>query len=376
MSKVTVAAVTMMGNKHKSRGVPCEDSSVAIEKNGVYCVVVADGAGSKQYTHAKLGSKSACDSISNLLCDHFDALYDENREAAVKSIVMATVHIGFSKLIEQYKLDSLERLSCTLLFCAVKDRRVLIGHIGDGLIAGVTPSGVRPITMPQNDKAGHTYFVTAPHAADYLRFIKTTVDDLHGVALMTDGVQDSVYDDNSGLVKPVVARMVETAKEGREKCEEEINSILEKYIVGASNMSDDSSFGVLLFDDTTAPDTNNLPTSATAFPRSEDTFKDLQNSMIPSVKAAKEIIANAANNKPEDAILPDGVPVKTDEDEEIKQEAPKVEEPKVETPKDEKPKEEVIINEKPAKNPILFKVIAGVEFVVIIALLIKIILGA
>ncbi len=376
MSKVTVAAVTMMGNKHKNRGVPCEDSSIAIEKNGVSCVVVADGAGSKQYTHAKLGSKSACDSISDLLCNHFDALYDENREAAVKSIVMATVHIGFSKLIEQYKLDSLERLSCTLLFCAVKDRRVLIGHIGDGLIAGVTPSGVRPITMPQNDKAGHTYFVTAPHAADYLRFIKTTVDDLHGVALMTDGVQDSVYDDNSGLVKPVVARMVETAKEGRGKCEEEINSILEQYIVGASNMSDDSSFGVLLFDETKAPDTNNLPSSATAFPRSDDNFKDLQNSMIPSVKAAKEIIANAANNKPEDAILPDGVPVKTEEDEEVKQETPKIEEPKVIKPEPELPKAEEKNEEKAAKNSILLKVIAGVEFVVIIALLIKILLGA
>jgi len=375
MSDITIAAVTMMGNKHKNRGVPCEDSSIAVEKNGVSCVVVADGAGSKQYTHAKLGSKSTCDSISKLLCEHFDALYDENREAAVKSIVMASVHVGFSKLIEQYRLDSLERLSCTLLFCAVKDRRVLIGHIGDGLIAGVTPSGVRPITMPQNDKAGHTYFVTAPHAADYLRLIKTTVDDLHGVALMTDGVQDSVYDDNSGLVKPVVARMVETAKNGREKCEEEINSILEKYIVGASNMSDDSSFGVLLFDKTKAPDTDSLPSSANAFPRSEDTFKDLQTSMIPDVKAAKEIIANAANNKPEDAILPDGIPVKTQDDDEVKISESKPSEPKVEAPKVEEIKEPDK-KEKPANNSVLFKVIAGVEFVVIIALLIKLFAGA
>lgn len=370
MPSIKVASVTMMGNKHKSRGVPCEDFSLAIEKNGVSCVVVCDGAGSKQYTHAKLGSKNACETVSKLLCNHFDALYEENREAAVKSIIMATVHIGFSKLIEQYKLDSLERLSCTLLFCAVKDRRVLIGHIGDGLIAGVTSSGVRPITMPQNDKAGHTYFVTAPHAADYLRLIKTTTDDLHGVALMTDGVQDSVYDDNSGLVKPVVARMVETLSKGKEKCEEEITSILEKYIVGASNMSDDSSFGVLYFDGTKAPDTDSLPQSATAFPRSEDTFKDLQTSMIPSVKAAKDIIANAANNKPEDAILPDGVPLKIDDDEENLEGKTKIE------PKTEDTKTESVKNEKSTKKLDIIKLVAGVEFVVIVILIIKIILGA
>ena len=49
--------------------------------------------------------------------------------------------------------------------------------------------------MPQNDKDGKTYFVTAAHADNYMRLLKTTVDDVHAIALMTDGVQDSVYNE-------------------------------------------------------------------------------------------------------------------------------------------------------------------------------------
>lgn len=296
-----LAAVTLTGQKHKNRDIPCEDSSLAISKNGVDVVVVADGAGSKQYTHAKYGSKAATEAIAELMTEHFDAIYNENREAAIKSIIIAAVHVKFAQLIEEHNLDSIERLSCTLLFVAVKDRRVIVGHLGDGLIVRVSSSGVSPLTMPQNDLAGHTYFVTANHAADYMRIVKTTTDDIHAIALMSDGVQDSVYDENSGLVKPVVARMVETLKGSREDAEKQITDIVEKYIVGGSNNSDDSSFGVLYIENTGAPDSSGLKASADAFPRGGETFKDLQMSMVPDVKKAKQIILEAASRKTEDA---------------------------------------------------------------------------
>lgn len=366
MSDITVSAVTLMGKKHEGRGIPCEDYSLAVQRDGVSVVVVCDGAGSKQYTHARYGSKSACESVSELLINYFDALYYENREAAVKSIVIAAVHVGFAALIEKLKLDSLERLSCTLLFCAVKDRRVLVGHIGDGLIAAVSPTGVHPLTMPQNDSAGRTYFVTAPHAADYLRLVKTTTDDIHGIALMTDGVQDSVYDETSGLCKPVIARMVETAAGGREKSESEIKSILTQYIVGASNVSDDSSFGILLLNGTKGPDAGKLPKSAEKFGKSQDSFKDLQNEMLPAVKKAKQIITTCGSNP-----APKGAPAGDDE--------PEVKPANKPTPvkKDEKedaaPETKMKIETNPVKKSSwLLKCVALLELIAIIILLIKI----
>ena len=81
---ITVGAITTIGNKHVNRGTPCEDASFAVTKNGVSVVCIADGAGGKQYTDARFGSDCAVHVITDTLCDHFDALYSENREAAVR----------------------------------------------------------------------------------------------------------------------------------------------------------------------------------------------------------------------------------------------------------------------------------------------------
>lgn len=367
MSEITVSAVTLMGQKHKARGVPCEDSSLAVQRDGVSVVVVADGAGSKQYTHARFGSRSACETVSELLINYFDELYYENREAAVRSVIIAAVHIGFANIIDKMKLDSLERLSCTLLFCAVKDRRMIIGHLGDGLIVGVSPTGIRPLTMPQNEKDGSTYFVTAPHAGDYLRLIKTTVDDFHGVALMTDGVQDSVYDENSGLCKPVIARMIDTALKGRESSEKEISDILSQYIVGASNNSDDASFGIMLFGGTKGPDSGKLPKSASGFGKSQDSFKELQASMAPEYKKAKAIIAACSANP-----SPKGTPVEDENAEKGADGARAV--PVKKTEKEAAaPETKMIIDTNPKKKSgWVLKAVALLELIAIILLLFKI----
>lgn len=299
MNNISVAAVTLIGNKHRQRGVPCEDNSIAITKNGVSVVCVSDGAGGKNYTHARYGSECICNTIAELMTEHFDALYNENREAAVRSLIIASLHVGFSKLIEEHKLDSLERLSATMLFCAVKDRRMLVGHIGDGLICKVTSSAVVPITMPQNGMdSSHTYFVTANHAADYLRLIKTTTDDCHSVCLMTDGVQDFVYNENSGVVKPVVVKMGETLAKGREEAEKSLSDTISEFIVGSSNNSDDASFGVMYFNNTKCANPDSLSSEEDEFPRATETFKDVQESMLDSVKKARQIIVDSSSNYP------------------------------------------------------------------------------
>ena len=295
---ITVGAITTIGNKHVNRGTPCEDASFAVTKNGVSVVCIADGAGGKQYTDARFGSDCAVHVITDTLCEHFDALYSENREAAVRGYLMARLRVAFADIMEERTIDVIDRLSCTLLFVAVKDRRMMIGHIGDGLIVRISPSGVSPISMPQNDKDGKTYFVTAAHADNYMRLLKTTVDDIHAIALMTDGVQDSVYNEEAGLVKPVVAKMAETFASGREEGEKSVLETVQKFIVGSSNVSDDASFGVMLFEGTKAPDPDTLDSDASKFSSSEETFKELSQSIKPELIKAHEIISKCAGEEP------------------------------------------------------------------------------
>ena len=174
---------------------------------------------------------------------------------------------------------------------------MMIGHIGDGLIVRISPSGVSPISMPQNDKDGKTYFVTAAHADNYMRLLKTTVDDVHAIALMTDGVQDSVYNEEAGLVKPVVAKLAETFAEGREAGEKSVLETVQKYIVGSSNVSDDASFGVMYFEGTKAPVPDTLESNAAKFASSTETFKELSLAIKPELINAHEIIVKCAGGE-------------------------------------------------------------------------------
>ncbi|MCH4153303.1 MAG: protein phosphatase 2C domain-containing protein [Saccharofermentans sp.] len=310
-SVITVGCVTTIGNKHKNRNTPCEDASFAATVNGVSVVCIADGAGGKQYTDARFGSACAVETISSVLCEHFDALYAENCDAAVRGYLMAKLRVEFAKIMQERSLDVIDRLSCTLLFAAVKDRRMMIGHIGDGLIVRISPSGISPISMPQNDKDGKTYFVTAAHADNYLRLIKTTVDDCHAIALMTDGVQDNVYDDSSCLVKPVVVKLADEFTEGRQAGEKAVLETIEKYIVAGSNMSDDASFGVMLFDGTRAPDAAACMTQAGVCGKSSESFAELMKAIRPELVKAHEIIAHKSSDAASDSAAQN---VKTEKD--------------------------------------------------------------
>lgn len=367
-SGITVGTVTLIGNKHKNRGTPCEDYSFAGESNGVTAVVVSDGAGSKQYTHARFGSEAACRSIFDLLTGHFDSLYAENREQAVRSLIIARLHIAFADIMKEMELSSLEQLSCTLMFCAVKDRRMIVGHLGDGLVAKISSSGAVPLTMPQNEKDGTTFFVTAGHAPDYLRLLKTTVDDCHAVALMTDGVQDSVYDETSGLVKPVVAKLCETFAKGREAGEKAIEETIAKFIVGGSNNSDDASLGVMYFEGTAAPDTGKLPDSARSFPAAEETFRDVQKAMVDDVKKAHSIIAGLAEKSKEEDISEETTAVEEPSaKEEAEAAAEEIKAPETPAPEE---KETVTLQPKRCGGLIAALVACGIEFVIIVVLLI------
>ena len=285
--------VSLIGNKHVNRGTPCEDASCTLSRNGVSVVCVADGAGGSKYTHARFGAKCAVDCIASLLCDHFDAFYFENRESISRSLLVTAVHSHMADLLVEHQLDGLERLSCTLLFVAVKGDLVLAGHIGDGLICRVSSHGVAPLTLPSNgENASSTYFITFPNAQEYLRFIRTTTDETHAFVLMTDGVEEMVYDADSQFVRPVVARLAELAAKGKEKAEEELTATIKEFVIGAGQNMDDCSVGILYLPQTPVPDFSSMKESKPKFRRNhEDTIRSVQMEMVPMVKHAQEILS-------------------------------------------------------------------------------------
>lgn len=330
----TLLNVSLIGNKHVNRGTPCEDASFSLSANGVHVVVVADGAGGSKYTHARFGARCAVECVAELMTKHFDAFYFENRESVSRSLLVTAIHSKMADLLVEHELDGLERLSCTLLFVAVKGDMVLAGHIGDGMICRVSSHGLSPLTLPANgENASSTYFITFPNAQEYLRFIRTTTDDTHAFVLMTDGVEEMVYDSSTQLVRPVVARLAELAAQGKEKGEETLKSTIQEFVVDAGQQTDDASVGVLYLCGTNAPDFSALNDSKSKIERDfTDTIKSVQMEWVPQVKHAQEILSkiNCQNTVKSDTLEVSKKEENAEDSEDVKANISSSEEPKQE----------------------------------------------
>jgi hypothetical protein len=293
--KVKLAYLSLPGRKHRDKGLPNEDACVASSGNGVSVICVSDGAGGSQYTYAEIGAKSIVKTVSELMINHFDAFYQDVRENVVRSIIITAIQSELAILANENGIVSLEKLSATMMFCAVKDSRMICGHIGDGLIAKVSVAGIVPLTIPQNgEDSTSTFFATFPDAQDYLRIIKTTTDDAHAIVLMTDGLSDMVYNSSSFLVRPVVAALAELAGLPDEEIEPQLKEAILKHVIDSSPLSDDATIGIVYFCDTEIPDAGQL-ISEKPIPSIDykDVMRKVQLELLPRVKLARSIVSQS-----------------------------------------------------------------------------------
>lgn len=293
--EVKLAYLSLPGRKHRDKGLPNEDACAAISGNGVSVICISDGAGGSQYTHAGIGAKSIVKTVSELMLNHFDAFYQDVRENVVRSILITAIQSELAILANENGIVSLEKLSATMMFCAVKDTRMIYGHIGDGLVAKVSSAGIAPLTIPQNgEDPTSTFFATFPDAQDYLRIVKTTTDDAHAIVLMTDGLSDMVYNSSSFLVRPVVAALAELAALPSEEIEPQLKEAILKHVIDSSPLSDDATIGIVYFCDTESPEMGKL-TSEKPMPSIDykDVMRKVQLELLPRVKLARSIVSQS-----------------------------------------------------------------------------------
>lgn len=289
---IKMAGLSLAGRKHSDKGQPNEDACITLCQNGVSIVCLSDGAGGSRYTDAAMGAQSVVRTVSELITKHFDAFYHDVRESVIRNILVTAIQSELAILANENHIDGIERMSATMLFCAVKDSRMICGHIGDGLIAKVSSSGLVPVTIPQNgDNSGSTFFITFPDAQDYLRLIKTTTDDVHAIVLMTDGLSDMVYDASTYLVRPVVAGLSELADLPEKEQAEQLRETIQKFVINPSNISDDTTIGIMYFPGTEIPDISKFTTEK-PLPNADfkDVMRNVQLELLPRVKLARAIV--------------------------------------------------------------------------------------
>ena len=242
----------IQGARHAAEGRPCQDRTGILNQNGVFAIALADGAGNKKYTHSAQGAECVVKTITKFFCDNFDRFYEKSDTEELQMVVKTVCQRALRKEADKVAVEDIGRFSSTLLAVAVKGNRVILCHIGDGVIGKISPRGARVLSEPENGEfAGQTFFITNPEAERKIRIQKGNVKDTLAYFLMSDGTAEYVYDSESGTFLDAARKLGLLAYDarGQEKLEESMRT----FMVDADAASDDCSFICMLLADEVEP---------------------------------------------------------------------------------------------------------------------------
>ena len=209
--KQSSAKVT--GLSHADDNIECQDATFYLLQNGVHCIALADGAGSK--THSKLGAEAVTQKICHLMTNNFyDYLYlleeigvDDKVVSANHAELKQTLIEAIVKELNAISVNeniSINDLASTLMFYAFKDEYYIMGHIGDGVIAHMynkrDANVLEVLSHPENgDQPNITFFITDTDAFNHLRIKGGNKGNINGVLLMSDGPESLLYSPKLGI---------------------------------------------------------------------------------------------------------------------------------------------------------------------------------
>src|SRR5660397_289065 len=119
---IHITCLSLSGRKHRDKGNPCEDASLAVNQDGVYAVCLSDGAGGSQYIHANIGSKSVVHTICDLMVYHFDAFFFELHESVVRSVLVAAVQSDLAIKSQELMLSGMDTYQQQCCFALLRIR--------------------------------------------------------------------------------------------------------------------------------------------------------------------------------------------------------------------------------------------------------------
>lgn len=250
----------VIGKYHISNNTVCQDRTLYLEGNGVKVLALSDGAGSQKESH--IGAEIVCNSICELMMANFNEYlllfeyekihpkkHAKNMNELSKEIVLS--------IQERLKLKALElniplkSLGCTMLFFAIKNGFYIMGHIGDGVIAGLynenNRANIKIISEPENGQASNiTFFVSDSDAVDHLRLKAGKIENLTGVIMTSDGAGDVLFNSN-GVDKSTY----EIFSKFYGKTSAEYETIISEYLskIIANYSTDDLSINLLVLED-------------------------------------------------------------------------------------------------------------------------------
>lgn len=246
-----IITCNFQGRKHFERNEPCEDSVNYILGSNITTVAVADGAGSKKYSHAKDGADAVTKAVCNFFEAKFDNFFDSTNELELRTVIQTICHKALKERAGELGLDSIETLASTLLTVSIKGNKAVCIQIGDGLIGRMVHGEPETITLPQNGEyASSTYFVNDAEAYKMIQVRKMFLNGTSHVFLMSDGIADCMFNDFTGEFNKSMGMLIEASDDT--DGEEQVRKAVKEFIVDADPMSDDCTMAVVCLNNSVA----------------------------------------------------------------------------------------------------------------------------
>jgi hypothetical protein len=247
-SRWRTLAASVAGTAHAVSGQPCADAcavrSFRVAGAGTLLVAVAaDGAGASDY--APEGARLACEAVLAQAEKWTRRLARGGRRMAKLGLAtfgredaIVWADAARQRIASAARAQHLDpRLfACTLLVAVVDERRGVFFQVGDGAIVyRHADGGYRPALWPQSGEYTNcTWFLTDEDLAS--RVESTSVEDVHEIALLTDGLQALalrflVREAHGPFFEPMFARLRRERGRRRTRLHGELRAFLESPAV-------------------------------------------------------------------------------------------------------------------------------------------------
>lgn len=214
-----ISGIELQGSSHLSKNIPCQDKTAHIMFDNCACIALADGAGSRRFSHfgAEIATKALCEYFKN------------NSELTEYEPLKILNEVKSNLINSEYCFDD---LASTLLFVFVNENMAVIGHLGDGMIFGVSDNDVQVLSYPENgDQKNTTFFTTDVYASKHLRIKKIDLSEYseYVFVLTSDGGESLLFNNSSNTPAKAVTTFASWIKDGETQ---EINMALYNNLNG------------------------------------------------------------------------------------------------------------------------------------------------
>ncbi len=195
-----VLGASAIGTSHFRQGTPCQDAhGTAQVSPEVLIAAVADGLGSAPNSAegARLAITESLRLVVEKAATHAPESDDEWRDLFERAFLAARSSLEAASGAQNLPVESFDT---TLILAVAMPSRIVVGHVGDGAVIGwIEDHQILTISSPERHE--FLNFVTPITVTDLRRAIRHSVFNgrVHGICLMTDGLQSLAMNLDSGV---------------------------------------------------------------------------------------------------------------------------------------------------------------------------------